>query len=166
MLYEIPMIFPVTIRRIPAHIGIAGNEAADKAAKEATKDKGESLQAVAVALERPLPGLLRLVSAAKTVVRREAHLRWERQWESTKTSAPTKRLTAAPTKRSRRAYTGLRKTHSSVLMQLRTDRIGLNHFLYKIKLRRSDRCGCGEGSQTSKHILLQCELLGDLRGEM
>ena len=60
-------------------IGIAGNEAADKAAKEAIKDKGESLQAVAEALEQPLPGLLQLASAAKTVVRGEAHLQWEWQ---------------------------------------------------------------------------------------
>jgi hypothetical protein len=51
-------------------------------------------------------------------------------------------------------------------MQLRTGRIGLNHFLYKIELWGSDRCGCDEGPQTPKHILLQCRLLSDLRDEM
>jgi hypothetical protein len=58
-------------------------------------------------------------------------------------------------------YTGLRKAYSSVL-----GRIGLNHFLYKIGLRGSDRCGYDEGSQTPKHILLQWRLLSDLRDEM
>jgi hypothetical protein len=112
---------------------------------------------VAEGLERPLSSLLWLASAAKTVVRREAHLRWERQWESTKASAPTKR--------SLRVYNGLRKAHPSVLTQMRTGRIGLNHF-YKIGLRGSDWCGCDEGFQTPKHIALQCGLLSDLRGEM
>ena len=121
---------------------------------------------MAETLERPLPGLLRLASAAKTIVRREAHVRWERQWESTKTSAPTKRLIAAPTKHSLRVYAGLWKAHSSVLIQMRTGRIGLNHFLYKIGLRGLDRCRCDEGSQTPKHILLECRLLSDLRDEM
>jgi hydrogenase maturation factor len=51
MLYEIPTTFPVTIHWILAHIGIAGNKVANKAAKEVTKDKGEALQAVAEALE-------------------------------------------------------------------------------------------------------------------
>jgi len=36
----------------------------------------------------------------------------------------------------------------------------------QIGLGGSDRCGCDEGSQTPKHILLQCRLLGDLRDEM
>ena len=30
----------------------------------------------------------------------------------------------------------------------------------------SDRCGCDEGSQTPRHILLECRLLSDLRQEM
>jgi ribonuclease HI len=158
--------FPVTIRWIPAHIGVSGNEAADKAAKEAARNQGSDAAAVAEALGIPLPGMTRLAAAAKTVIRREAQIQWERQWEAERTSAPTKRLIAAPSKRSLKVYKGLRKGHSSVLLQLRTGRIGLNHFLYKIGIKESDRCGCDEGSQTPRHILMACRLLSGLRQEM
>jgi len=87
-------------------------------------------------------------------------------WEAERTSASTKRLIAAPSKRSLKVYEGLRKGHSSVLMQMRTERIGLNHFLYKIGIMESDRCGCDEGSQTPRHILLECRMLRGLRREM
>ncbi|BAE65487.1 unnamed protein product [Aspergillus oryzae RIB40] len=49
---------------------------------------------------------------------------------------------------------------------MRTQRIGLRHFLYKINAAESDRCSCQEGSQTSRHVLLQCSLYTDLRGAM
>ncbi|KAJ5199244.1 hypothetical protein N7491_000200 [Penicillium cf. griseofulvum] len=39
---------------------------------------------------------------------------------------------------------------------MRTMRIGLRHFLFKIKAAETDRCTCDEGSQTPKHVLMQC----------
>lgn len=35
-------------------------------------------------------------------------------------------------------------------------RIGLRYFLFKIKEAESDWYNCDEGSQTPKHILMQC----------
>ena len=42
-------------------------------------------------------------------------------------------------------------------------RIALRHFLYKINEVESDKCPCGEGSQTPRHVLLQCETFSELR---
>jgi hypothetical protein len=42
-------------------------------------------------------------------------------------------------------------------------RIALNHFLFKIKAAKSDQCYGSEGSQTPRHILMQCPLYDDLR---
>jgi hypothetical protein len=53
-----------------------------------------------------------------------------------------------------------------VLLHLRTGRIRLNHFLYKMGIKESDRCGCDEGSQAPQHVLLECRLLNELRQEM
>ncbi|TPR01014.1 Transmembrane amino acid transporter family protein [Aspergillus niger] len=51
------------------------------------------------------------------------------------------------------------KAYASVVIQMRTQRIGLAHFLYKIK-------ACGEGSQTPKHVLLACSRFTGLRNQM
>lgn len=45
-------------------------------------------------------------------------------------------------------------------------RIGLNHYLFKIKQVDSDRCSYEEGSQTPKHVLLDCPKFSALRLEM
>jgi hypothetical protein len=42
-------------------------------------------------------------------------------------------------------------------------RIALRHFVYKINEVESDKCPCGEGSQTPRHVLLQCQTYGALR---
>ncbi|KAI9037726.1 uncharacterized protein KD926_000067 [Aspergillus affinis] len=57
-----------------------------------------------------------------------------------------------------RIYEGLSKPQTSIIIQMRTMRIGLRHFLFKIKQVDSDRCGCELGSQTPKHVLMECSL--------
>lgn len=52
------------------------------------------------------------------------------------------------------------------MIQLPSMRIALKHFLYKINAVDSDRCDCGEGSQTWKHGLLQCQAYEDLQREL
>jgi hypothetical protein len=91
---------------------------------------------------------------------------WADAWKKTKVAAPTRRLLKAPTRKSRKLYLGLRKAHSSVLIQLRTGRIGLNQYLYKIGIAESEDCTCGEGVQSPRHILLECRMLVSLRNEM
>ena len=99
---------------------------------------------------------IRLAAAAKRAVRQRIKKRWEKQWEREATSAPTKRLVQAPNKKTLRLYEGLSKPQCAILIQMRTMRIGLRHFLFKIKAAETDRCNCDEGSQTPKHILMQC----------
>lgn len=54
----------------------------------------------------------------------------------------TRRLLPAPTKTALGLYEGLSKPHTAIIMQMRIIRIGLRHFIYKIKQVDSDRCLC------------------------
>jgi ribonuclease HI len=141
--------FDITIRWIPAHIGVRGNEYADEQAKFAAV-MGTELDPTAT------EPTIRLAAAAKRAARKRIGARWARQWERERTSSPTKRLVKAPSKKMLRLYDGLSKPQCAILIQMRTMRIGLKHFLYKIKATDSDRCGCDAGSQKPKHVLLEC----------
>jgi ribonuclease HI len=154
---------PVEIRWVPAHVGVPGNETADVEAKLAATGGG-----VESGAEQPYPegsasGRVLLASTAKRRVRRRIKEKWAQEWAKETTGKPNQRLVKAPDKKVLRLFESLSKPYTSILIQMRSMRIALNHFLYKIKVVESDECYCGEGSQTPRHILMQCPLYADLR---
>jgi hypothetical protein len=139
---------------------VPGNEAVDDSAKCAALEIAGGATGGA---DKPV---IRLASAAKRMVRERIQDRWKKQWESERTAQPTKRLMEWPDKKVLRLYEYLSKPRSSIMIQMRSMRTALRHFLYKINAVDSDKCPCGEGSQTPKHVLLQCETYGDLRRQL
>lgn len=134
----------ITLRWIPAHVGVPGNETADEAAKSAALwGAGDSLEGAGAGSDKYF---IRLASAAKRNTRKRIKERWKKQWEEERTARPTKCLIKAPSRKALELYEGLSKPYASILIQTRSKRIGLGHFLYKIKERESDRCGCDQGS--------------------
>jgi ribonuclease HI len=142
----------ITIRWIPTHVSVDGNEFTDEEAKGAALLGAGIGVATGSGTGEPI---IRLAAAAKRAVRQRIRERWEKQWERETTSAPTKRLVQAPNKKTLRLYEGLSKPQYAILIQMRIMRIGLRHFLFKIKAAETDRCSCDEGSQTPRHILIQ-----------
>ncbi|KAJ6176718.1 hypothetical protein N7485_003632 [Penicillium canescens] len=150
----------ITLRWIPAHVGVPGNEAADGNAKCAALESAGGATSGGTGADQPT---IRLAAAAKRMVRERIQDRWKKQWESERTAQPTKRLVEWPSKKTLRLYNCLSKPRSSIMIQMRSMRIALRHFLYKINEVESDKCPCGEGSQTPRHVLLQCQTYGELR---
>ena len=96
--------------------------------------------------QNPLNRYMRLAAATKCRYRSEAKIEWERAWTNEKTSRTTRRLIEVPTKKNLEYWSGLRKATTSILMQLRTGRIGLNAYLNRINRRDSARCDCELGN--------------------
>ncbi|KAJ5337337.1 hypothetical protein MYU51_000109 [Penicillium brevicompactum] len=148
----------IELRWILAHQGVIGNEIVDQHAKEAAQEPDGP--------QNPLNCGICLAAAAKRRSRRETNLEWDRTWAKETTSHPTRCLIEVPTKKTLEYWSGLRKATTSILMQLRTGRIGLGAYLNRINRRETARCGCVLGNQTVIHVLLECPLHQDERDWM
>lgn len=54
-------------------------------------------------------------------------------------------------------------TEASALIQMRTEKIGLHGYLFKIKRANDLWCGCEQAYQTVRHIIEDYECLVDTR---
>jgi ribonuclease HI len=151
----------ITLQWIPGHENVPGNEAADRAAKRA---------ALMGARRQVVPGdadpWLWLAAAGRQRVRQSAKDAWKAAWHKAKVGKPTRRLIKEPSKKTMRYWGGLRKATSSILIQLRTERIALNHYLWRINRQITPGCPCGLGGQTTRHILMGCPLHATHRQKM
>ena len=155
----------VTVRWIPAHVGIAGNESADIAAKKATGWRpGGRRRQPADTPQRLHPTRSTLRKLCKIQIR----IAWATRWKNEETGRATYRHTSTPTKKVLQLHEGLSKRESSLLVQLRTGKIGLNDFLFTRKVPdiTSPNCPCGERRQTVAHVLLQCVTYKDIRNRI
>jgi hypothetical protein len=70
-----------------------------------------------------------------------------------------------PTKKALALHKNLKRAESSMLVQLRTAKIGFAKFLYerKVPSYTTTQCTCGEGEETPRHVALYCSRENDRR---
>jgi len=144
---------------VPAHSGIAGNELADKCAKEAaaTGARGSEHQA--------MPG--RGVQDALQEI--------ERARSKEKPAAPNARAfgkytwsldRALPGAHTKGLYDRLTSEEAAVLVQARTGHCHLNKCLFQLKKTDSPQCSCGADEESVRHVILACPLWEAQRREL
>jgi len=113
----------------------------------------------------PPPKLHALQAMLKMWSRKEADKMWETSWQQDTKGRTTFRHTPAPSKKALQLHEGLTKRQSAILVQLRTEKIGLRDFLFRRKVPDilDPMCTCQEGRQTVRHILFTCHKLKDIR---
>jgi hypothetical protein len=91
--------------------------------------------------------------------------RWTTEWANETRGRRSYRYTPIPGTKVLGFHQNATKRLSSIIIQLRTGKIGLNAYLHSRKVPGIDspNCTCGFRLQTIEHILLDCRKYRDLR---
>jgi hypothetical protein len=148
--------YDITLYWISAHGGGPGNEQADMEAKWAA-EWGDISQA------KLLPTVGSIVNFWTN---KRLKQEWAARWSYKKTPGRAiHKLQPLPTKEVLYKHDGLPKHLSSLITQMRTDKIGLKAFLYGLKLATSPLCDSYNSGahQTTKYIILSCPAFSHIR---
>lgn len=157
----------VRLRWIPGHSNVKGNEAADEQAKLATlKDETPAATTHPKELPRILPWPK---SAIAKTLRAQTKDRRQKEWKASPRYRKLKTIDAATSpKPFQNLIKGFSKTHTSILVHLRTGHIGLNKHLHRIQKADTPKCkNCaGTYDETVVHFLLHCPAYASQRSKM
>ena len=104
-------------------------------------------------------------TAVESRIQEAINTLWEHDWQTSPHGRAVYELTPAPTKQVLKMHRGLHQALSTVIIQMRTGKIGLRCYLYQrgVPDIPDGNCRCGKATQTVQHILLACPIFKDLQ---
>ena len=126
---------PTTLQWVPAHIGLSGNEHADRLAKEGSR------------LTQPNPPAT--YEETKTLLRSS----FRREWANLNRGYQAQKD----------AIRSLERKDQTLIFRMRTGHCGLRAHLKRIGVTATATCQCGQADQTPAHILQDCPLFEEQR---
>ena len=157
--------YKIVINWIPAHQGLEGNEKVDILAKKATGwrevlrhrktvqvDTNETAEAWVDESRRVL------AAGIRTKIKKAALTRWATEWEAAKEGQALRRIQPLPSVGILKIHADIKRSMSSLITQIRTEKIGLGAFLHSCRVPGYDtaECMCGGGKHTAAHVLAKC----------
>lgn len=134
---------PLSIQWIPAHIGIPGNEAADKKAKSAAQDIPRDTD----------QGLSSLKDPIFAKFKKMANSKWDKRREKHKHGRYFRQIQPHRNPKALNKFKGLTRPMCAIFIQVCTGNIGLNNFFCSVQKAETNRCSwIGVLKQMAEHV--------------
>ena len=163
---------------IPAHRNIKGNEAADHMAKSATgwllkrENNGRTTETDTGTLDTgtlapKATNTLIQKAPVQTMLARLAASEWDASWSQDTHGRDLRKLVQKPSRTVLKLHGELPKGLSSLLIQMRTGKIGPRKHLHgrKVPEISTPTCQCGQAPQSVTHVLAHCRKYSQIRRE-
>ena len=94
--------------------------------------------------------------------------KWEEEWRDETRGRALSKIAPSPTRKVLHIHEKLPKWVSSLMVQIRTGKIGLRRFLHERNVPevKDERCGCRRGEETVRHVLTECTRYKEMRRSM
>jgi hypothetical protein len=149
-------VIDLQIHCVPGHCDFEPNERADEEAKKAAKGDSSDAKLLPPLLRKRLPLSISALRQGNSV---KLAKRWERKWKSSARESLLKGIdNTAPSKKYLHLIKNLDRRQASLLFQLRSGHVALNHHLFRIRRSETPFCPHCQGItvETVKHFLLDC----------
>jgi hypothetical protein len=145
----------LTVRWVPGHEGVRGNEEADRLAKMAIEEGSSRKEDLPALLRKPLP-------RSKAVLWRTAKAKLDKRarkaWEASPRFGKMRRINVSmPSKGFLKLVAELPRKKASLLMQLSSGHVPLRAHLYRISRAEAPNCeACHGAIESVHHFLMMC----------
>ncbi|XP_026126102.1 uncharacterized protein LOC113107658 isoform X1 [Carassius auratus] len=133
----------ITFMWVPAHVGIQGNEEADKIAKESIKMKEPNIK---IALSR---------SEGKHLISEACNRKWQTEWDSCHTGRHYYKV--QKTIKKSKIIHNLSRKEQVIFTHLRTGHSNLNQTLHIIGKHDTGLCDVCSVQETVEHVMQKCK---------
>lgn len=145
----------ITLRWVPGHMDVEGNELADQHAKDAATGRSSDKTSLPKYLRKTLP---RSAAKAKQMMKAQAKREAEEAWKKSPRYAKLNTIdNTLPSAKFLQLTADIPRKHAALLIQLRTGHAPLKKHLHRIKRATSSTCpACEMYPETVEHYLLRC----------